>query len=262
MLNYSQNEMDFFRTCLFDYDLRLDGRSKIQLRDFSILNDVIKSCMSSYKLSYMDNQKEILFTVKGEIVPKQSAKEERLLNVTIDSMYKIEDNKLKKEIENYIEILILDKIDPEILRINKNFDDFYWRLNVDVYIFDALRMSLLQLLFIGVKNVIKNIKLPNLVLFTNEITGEKEFDLVELYEDVSEHDKEYPIEMDLSVPDVYVFAILNNSIMLDPTEEEFSIANSIVIISKLGNSVTNVQSIGSSVDIQKLAEISSLIKSI
>jgi exosome complex RNA-binding protein Rrp42 (RNase PH superfamily) len=118
------------------------------------------------------------------------------------------------------------------------------------------------MLMVGVKAVLKNIKLPRLVIFTNELTGEKEFDLVEMYEDVSEREKEYSIAEDIIVPDIYVFAVLNNSIFLDPTEEEFSIASSIVIISRHNEKVTNVQSIGSSVDIQKLQDISSLIKSL
>jgi exosome complex RNA-binding protein Rrp42 (RNase PH superfamily) len=262
MLNYSQNELDFFRTLLFDYDIRVDGRSKLSLRDFDTQMDVIPSCLSSLKISYNDNQKEMLFAVKGEIIPKASLKDEKLLYVSVDSMYRIDDLKLKREIENYIENLILSKINPDNLKISKSHDEYYWRLYVDIYIFDVLKMSLLQLLMIGVKSLIRNIKLPRLVLFTNEITGNIEFDLVEVYEDVSEKEKEYSLDADLSIPDVYVFSVINNSIFLDPTEEEFSIANSIVIISSHNDKITNVQSIGSSVDIQKLSDISSLIKSL
>jgi len=262
MFNYSENELDFFRTLLFDFDIRVDGRTKLAIREFIIKPDVISTCLSSLKLTYNDNQKEILFAVKGEIVNKSQQSEFELLQVTVDSMYKIEDLKLKKEIENYIENLILSKIDPEVLRINKTSDQFYWKLTVDVYIFDIIKMSLLQMIMIGVKTLLKTIKLPRLVIFTNEITGEKEFDLVEMYEDVSEREKEYSIADDIIVPDVYVFAVLNNAIFLDPTEEEFSIASSIVIISSHNDKVTSVQSIGSSVDIQKIEDISSLVKSL
>lgn len=261
MLNYSQNELDFFRTLLFDYDIRVDGRNKLTMREFYTQSDVIPSCLSSLKISYNDNQKEILFAVKGEIIPKSSLKDDKLLYVSVDSMYKIDDAKLKREIENHIENLILSKISYDHLKINKAHEEYYWRLYVDIYIFDLLKMNLLQLLMVGVKTVIKNVKLPGLVLFTNEITGNVEFDLLEVYQDVSEKEKEYSLNEDLSIPDVYIFAVINNTIFLDPNEEEFSIADSIVIISSHNDKITNVQSIGSSVDIQKLQDISSLIKS-
>ncbi len=122
-------------------------------------------------------------------------------------------------------------------------------------------MSLLQLLFIGVRSLINNLKVPRLVIFTNKITGNKEFDLIEVYQDVSENEKEMLLFDSLILPDVYVFAILKDSILLDPNEEEFTIASSIVIVSSHKEKIINVQSIGSSVDVNKLHEISILVKS-
>lgn len=264
MFNYSQNELDFFRTLLFDYDIRIDGRTKLSIRDYDMLTDVIPSCLSSLKLTYNDNQKEILFTVKGEIVhgggDLHGLRREKLLSVSVDSMYKIEDLKLKKEVENQIENLLLSKISFDALKVNKSSDEFYWKLYIDVYIFDVLKVSLLQMLMLGIKHLLKNVKLPRVVVFTNEITGNKEFDLVELYEDVAEQEKEYVMEVD--VPDVFVFAILNNNIFLDPTEEEFSISSSTVIISSHKGRVEEVQSLGSSVDIHKIQEFSAIIQSL
>jgi len=263
LLNYSQNEIEFFRTLLFDYDIRVDGRNKLTLRDHNLYLEVLPSCLSSLKITYMDNQKEILFAIKGEIVSRDSFRSnDKLISVSLDSMYKIEDVKSKKHIEDLIEELILSKIDKDALRINQNFEDFYWKLYVDIYVFDVIKMSLLQLLMIGVKAALRNISLPRLSVFTNEITGNKEYDLVEVYEDVSELEKEFSLRELIKVPDVFVFAILNNSIFLDPTEEEFSIATTIVIISSYEGKVTNFQSIGSNVDLQLINDISGLIKSL
>src|SRR5690606_28856652 len=112
----------------------------------------------------------------------------------------------------------------------------------------------------GTKIVLKNLKLPRAVVFTNEITGNKEFELLELYEDLSEIEKEKKIDID--VPDVFVFAILNNNVFLDPTEEEFSVSSSTVIISAHKGKVEEVQSVGSAVDIHKIQEICSIIQSL
>jgi exosome complex RNA-binding protein Rrp42 (RNase PH superfamily) len=257
MFNYSDNELDFFRTLIYDHEIRIDGRTKLSIREHEVFYNVIPTCLSSLKLVYNDNQKEILFAVKGEIVNKANINSEKLISLSVDSMYKIEDVKMKKELENHIETLLLAKINFDDFKINKNSDEYYWKIYIDIYIFDTLKLSLLQMLIIGTKILIKSIKLPKMVIFTNEITGNKEFDLIEVYEDVSEREKEYT--MDLKIPEVYLFAILNDSIYLDPNEEEFSIATSIVIISSFQGKIINVQSIGSSVDIHKIQEISSII---
>lgn len=268
MNNYSENEKEFFKKLLFDFDLRVDGRDKLSLRSYEVLNNIIPSCLSSIKLKFNDGQKEILFAVKGEILSKSqptiesaiSQEKPKLINISVDSMYKIEDTKMKKEIENYIESFILAKINIEDLRLNKNSDEYFWKIYIDVYIFDYLSMALLQMLTIGVKNVLKNLKLPNLVLFKNEITGNIEFDIAELYQDITMKEKE--LEINLEIPDMFIFAILNNAIYLDPTDEEYSVANSIVIVSCINGRISNIQSIGNSVEIQKMLDISTLIKSL
>ncbi len=259
MLNFSQNERDFFRTALFNYDIRLDGRTKIAFREFEILDNIIQSSFSSLKLSYNERQNEILFAVKGEIISAKT--NEKLILVSLDSMYRIDDNKIKKELENYIENLIITQLNKDLFKIDPHHDDYAWRFYIDIYVFDYIRISLLQILCIGVKNLLKQLKIPKLMTLTNEITGNKEFDLVEMYGDYSENEKEDLLFQSEKIPDIYVFAILKDSILLDPNEEEYTIASSIVIVSSYPNKILNVQSIGSSVDIHKLHEISLLVKS-
>ena len=131
-----------------------------------------------------------------------------------------------------------------------------------IYILDSLKMSLLQMLSIGIEHLIKNIKLPKVIVFNNEITGMKEYDIIENYEDVSDLDKEYSISNFVQIPHLLVFAILNNNIFLDPNEEESSVASSILIASSFQNKLLSLESIGSFVDIQKIFDVTSIIKSI
>jgi exosome complex RNA-binding protein Rrp42 (RNase PH superfamily) len=260
MINYSENEREFFRKLLFDFEIRIDGREKLSIREYEIIPNVVSSSTSSLKLIYNESQKEILFTIKGELdqnyIPNSPV--DKLINVNIDSMYKIEkeDQKLKKELENYLDTFIFSKISTDSFKVQELI---YWKIYIDIYVFDTIKLSILQMLAIGVKELIKGIKFPKLISFTNEITHNKEYDLLANYEDISEKENEYQIVVD--VPDVYVFSILNNAVFLDPTEEEFSVANSIVLLSTHKGSVLKIQSIGSSVDVQKILDITNMFKS-
>lgn len=265
MKNYSDNESEFFKTILLDYDIRTDGRNKLALRNFEIIHNVLPSCLSSVKLTYEENQKEILFAIKGDIVHLDSsfdASREKLFQVSIDTMYKLDDPKLKKQLENYIETLTFGKISIDAFKVDKNNNNYFWKFYLDIYVFDTLKMSLLQILAIGVKNVIKKIKTPRIVLFTNEITGAKEYDLIENYEDVTESEKEIALFEEIELPEIFVFAEFNNTVYLDPTEEETSVASSMVIVSSFKDKTTSIQSIGASVDIQKILDLNSLLKDI
>jgi exosome complex RNA-binding protein Rrp42 (RNase PH superfamily) len=259
LTNYSENEKIFFKKILLDYDIRIDGRDKLEIRDYQITKDIIPSCLSSIKISYNNYQKDILLTIKGEITDNIN---DKLLNISIDSMYKQDDinNKIKKEIENYIDILILSKIDKSNFNIN-NSNQYYWKLYIDIFIFDYLQLSLLQLISIGIKELLYNIRLPKLILFKNNITNNIEYDIIETYEDISEQDKIYLLDR-LQISDIYIFAIINNSLYLDPIEEETSICNCLIIVSSNNTIINSIQSVGTSIDIQQMFDISSIIKSI
>ena len=176
-------------------------------------------------------------------------------------MHRIEDLKQKKEMEDYIENLIFKSINTKEFQINENNKDYFWKLNVDLYIMDSLKFSIFQYICVGIKLLLKNLKLPKLVLFNNELTGETEFDLLEQYQDLSEEDK-LKSYSNLVVPDIYCFGLYKNSILLDPSDEEFAILETIIIISCNNGEVENTQSIGSSIDLSKIQAITSLVKTI
>jgi exosome complex RNA-binding protein Rrp42 (RNase PH superfamily) len=265
MKNYSENEREFFKSLLLDYEIRIDGRNKLAVRNFEVFQNVLPSCFSSSKLTYDDNQKEILFAIKGDIVqlnPNDESSAEKLFQVSIDTMYKVDDPKLKMQLENYIETLTFGKIPKDAFKVDKNNNEYFWKFYLDIYVFDTLKLSLLQILALGVKNVIKSIKTPRMIIFKNEITGAKEYDLIENYEDVTLEEKEIALFEGVELPEIYVFAELNNTVYLDPTEEETSVATSIVIVSSFKDKTVSIQSIGASVDIQKILDLNNLLKSI
>ena len=103
LTNYSENEKEFFKKIIIDFDTRIDGREKLTMRNYEITEDVIPSCFSSLRLKLIDYDKEILITIKGELL-KENNKTQENSNLTnesiilnIDSINKIED--IKKCIE-------------------------------------------------------------------------------------------------------------------------------------------------------------------
>lgn len=75
---------------------------------------------------------------------------DKILNISIDSMFRNEDLRTKKIIEDLLENLILKFIDTDIFILNKNIDrNFTWKLYIDIFLFCDIKMSLLQLLQIG-----------------------------------------------------------------------------------------------------------------
>jgi len=265
LVNFSENEREFFKKLLCDYDIRADGRDRLSIRSLDISQNVIPSSFSSLKIKLIDSNKEILIAIKADLLKFKN--EEKICdlnftNVNIDSINKIEDINLKNEIEDYIKNLILNKIDNKIFFLkneNNENTEYYWRLYIDVFLFDSVKITYLQIISLGVKQALLYLKLPKLIFFKNEISGISEYDLIENYKDISEQEKEVPLPLN-EIPDILVFSLINNTLYIDPSDEEESISNSIIIASKLNQNLESIQSIGSSVDLNKILDISNILK--
>ena len=190
---YSDNEIAFFKQLLLDFDIRIDGRDKTQIRKYDIEHNVINNCFSSLKMIYNNSKNEIIFTIKGELVKENledKNKEEEKYNennskiiTNIDSMamtnrspsaeeYKI----IKNKMESLINKLMISKINTDSLIIN-NEQKLYRKLYLDIFVFDDLRICLFQLILIGVKNTLLSVKIPKMIIFKNEIDDKLEYDL-------------------------------------------------------------------------------------
>ena len=276
MTQYSENEIAFFKQLLLEFDERIDGRNKMEIRKYGIENNVINNCFSSLKITYNNSKNEIIFTIKGELVKKdkKETNEEQPENeddskivINIDSMsmtnrgtsseeYKI----IKNKMESLINKLMISKIDTSSLVINDNETKLYWKLYLDIFVFDELRTSLFQLLSIGIKRTLLNIKVPKLIVFQNEIDDKFEYDLRKNYEDLTIEDSEEKINFE--VPNILVFSIVNNSLFLDPSDEEMVITPSSLFVSEVNKKLLNIESIGDSVDPILYSQIAEIIKTI
>jgi exosome complex RNA-binding protein Rrp42 (RNase PH superfamily) len=64
MSRFSENEREIFQSFLADFDLRNDGRSKLQPRHFKVEYNNLPSTYSSLRLIYSNKSKEIIFAIK------------------------------------------------------------------------------------------------------------------------------------------------------------------------------------------------------
>ena len=274
MSHYSENEIAFFKQLLLDFDIRVDGRNKMEIRKYNIEHNVINNCFSSIKMIYNNSKNEMIFTIKGELVKENEEHELDYNNennskfvVNIDSMsmtnrgpsseeYKI----IKNKMESLINKLMISKIPTDSLIINENKPKLYWKLFLDIFVFDDLRKSLFQLICIGIKNILLNIKVPKMIIFKNEIDDKFEYDLRKNYEDLTIEDSEEKIN--LVIPNIYVFSIINNCLYLDPCDEELVITPSNLYVSENNKKLLNIESIGDSVDPILYSQISDIIKNV
>ena len=49
MNQFSENEIAFFKQLLLDFDVRIDGRNKMDIRKYNIEKNTINNCFSSVK---------------------------------------------------------------------------------------------------------------------------------------------------------------------------------------------------------------------
>lgn len=101
--------------------------------------------------------------------------------------------------------------------------------------------------------------MPKVVLFKNETTGLLEYDTIEKYYDVSDSEKIITFK-DLKTPELFYFGLNKDCILLDPSEEEFSVIESTAIITHFKGNINHIESIGASIDINKIKEMSDLVK--
>lgn len=262
MAHYSENEITFFNQLVHEYDIRIDGRDKMEFRNYLLTNDIIKTCLSSLKISYNNFKNEIIFAVKGEVTTLYEITEtNKIINLSIDSMQKGNENlKIKNQIENLLNNMLIEKTKTDNLFIPDSKQQMIWKIYVDIFIFDEIKLSIFQMLELGLRNVLSNIKLPKIITFYNEITNNCEYDLKTNYGELAEVDSEYYPK--LTPPKILVFSVINNKLYLDPTNEELDISDSITFISVLNRKIYQIQTIGKSVNPLIILELENVISNI
>ncbi len=266
MIQYSENEISFFKQLLLDFDVRIDGRNKMDIRKYDIEKNNINNCFSSVKMTYNNSKNEMIFAIKGELIKENEEKKDNELKIelNINSLSNTQKGQnaeeyknIKNTMESLFNKLMLSKINTDCLIINKTEPLLYWKLYLDIFVFDNLRMSLFQLMSLGIKETLMNIKVPKMIAFQNELDDKFEYDLMQNYKDLTMEESEEKIK--LEIPNIYVFSIFNNELYLDPSDEELIITPSNLYISEIDKRILNIESIGDSVDPALYSQISDII---
>ena len=267
-MNFSENEIAFFKQLLLDFDIRIDGRNKMDIRKYSIEKNTVNNCFSSVKLTYNNTKNEIIFAVKGDLIKEDEGKNQDNLRIELNINSMSMNNKgqsdelklVKNKMESLINKLMISKINTDCLTINEKNPKLYWKLYLDIFVFDDLRISLFQLISIGIKETLLNVKVPKIIAFQNEIDDKFEYDLMQNYKDLTKEDSEEKIKFD--IPNIYVFSIFNNCLYLDPCDEELIITPSNLYISEFNKRILNIESIGDSVEPILYSQISDIIQNL
>ena len=134
MNQFSENEIAFFKQLLLDFDVRIDGRNKMDIRKYNIEKNTINNCFSSVKLTYNNTKNEIIFAVKGELIKEDKENNQNNLRIelNINSMsmtnkgQNSEESKLvKNKMESLINKLMISKINTDCLIINQKNGKIY-----------------------------------------------------------------------------------------------------------------------------------------
>ena len=267
-MNFSENEIAFFKQLLLDFDVRIDGRNKMDIRKYSIEKNTVNNCFSSVKLTYNNTKNEIIFAVKGDLIKEDDIKTQDNLRIELNINSMSMNNKslseemklVKNKMESLINKLMISKINTNCLIINEKNPKLYWKLYLDIFVFDDLRISLFQLISIGIKETLLNVKVPKIISFQNEVDDKFEYDLMQNYKDLTMEDSEEKIKFD--IPNIYVFSIFNNNLYLDPCDEELIITPSNLYISEFNKRILNIESIGDSVEPILYSQISDIIQNL
>ena len=160
MIQYSENEISFFKQLVLDFDVRIDGRNKMDIRKYDIEKNNINNCFSSVKMTYNNSKNEMIFAIKGELIKENEEKKDNELKIelNINSLSNTQKGQnaeeyknIKNTMESLFNKLMLSKINTDCLIINKKEPLLYWKLYLDIFVFDNLRMSLFQLMSLGIK---------------------------------------------------------------------------------------------------------------
>ena len=267
-MNFSENEIAFFKQLLLDFDVRIDGRNKMDIRKYSIEKNTVNNCFSSVKLTYNNKKNEIIFAIKGDLIKEDEGKNKDNIRIELNINSMSMNNKgqsdelklVKNKMESLINKLMISKINSDCLIINEKNPKLYWKLYLDIFVFDDLRISLFQLISIGIKETLLNVKVPKIISFQNEVDDKFEYDLMQNYKDVTMEDSEDKIKFD--IPNIYVFSIINNNLYLDPCDEELIITPSNLYISEFNKRILNIESIGDSVEPILYSQISDIIQNL
>lgn len=263
---FSSDEINFFKS-LLDNEIRPDGRNFNQVKKFSVKQDILPSCLSSIEIKNKDTN--IFLSLKAEITKEYEGISINCDSLSYKSFNQQNQNQVKgsnfnnisknkeltlvnineiQEVLYLIDKLILSKIDQSKLVIHGNNSTMFWSININIFSLEKLYLHNLQTVIIGVKELLINSNFPIIDVFRNKITDEIEYTLME---------NSYR-KINFEVNDTFVIGCYDDNYLIDPSMEELTVIDTIILLSiDINNKIEHIETLGSIVD---LKEFDSLIE--
>lgn len=263
---FSSEEINFFKS-LLDNEIRPDGRHFNQVKKFTVKQDILPSCLSSIEIKNKDTN--IFLSLKAEITKEYEGISINCDSLSYKSFNQQNQNQVKgsnlnnisknkeltlvnineiQEVLYLIDKLILSKIDQSKLVINGNNSTMYWSININIFSLEKLYLHNLQTVIIGVKELLISSNFPIIDVFRNKITDEIEYTLIE---------NSYR-KINFEVNDTFVIGCYDDNYLIDPSMEELTVIDTIILLSiDINNKIEHIETLGSIVD---LKEFDSLIE--
>lgn len=257
-ISKSENEIQFFKL-LNSHHLRFDGRSYFESRPYKIANNIYNTCFSSISISNSTNN--CILTLKGDVVDLEN------FEVKLSFEPKPKDDKESNEVLELLNLFLINKLSHNYLM--PFIKAYSWRFYIDIFSTESLNITMIQMLSYGINELLKEAKIPFLVLTSNQFSNE-ERELFVIGSNwnspsvLSENEQVHSINTS-GINFLYFFGLENtyNNLLLDPAYEELSILDSYVILSINDlKEVTNLSAIRGNIDLRKIEEINNFVSSL
>jgi exosome complex RNA-binding protein Rrp42 (RNase PH superfamily) len=274
--NQSKEEISFFKNLLLN-NIRPDGRLAHQSKKFKLIENTLSS--SIYSLELKNKETNIYFSLIGEL-----SRNYQPISLTCDSLgYKsvvtskftgsssslstsgglggdntnISSSEVQ-EIFFIIDKLILSKIDKSKFRIqqknmentnDENSECFYWNFNINIYSLEKIYFHNLQTIAFGINYILQKFEVPLIEVFHNQFTRVLEYNVVE-----NSYEK-----LNLILENLLVIGSYNGNLFLDPSLEELSVIEALVLLTINDNKITHFETSGFLVDLGNLESLENFV---
>ncbi len=257
-ISKSENEIQFFKL-LNSHHLRFDGRNYFESRPYKIANNIYNTCFSSISISNSTNN--CILTLKGDVVEAEN------FEVKLSFEPKPKDDKESNEVLELLNLLLINKLSHKTLM--PSIKDYSWRFYIDIFSTEPLNITMIQMLSYGIKELLKEAKIPIMVSTLNQFNNEEKelFVIGSNWNTTSILAEEDQVNhLDISgINILYFFGLENtfNNLFLDPAYDELLILDSYVMLSiNDKKEITNLSAIKGNIDLRKIEEINNFVISL
>lgn len=193
--------------------IRPDGRQQYQFRPIEVFTDFLPSSNGSSRIIASDGS-ECVVSIKSKVVDHTI--NDDLLQIEIDIAGERDDSLITESCTSLFN-KVLKNIDIKQLQLTRKYS---FKIFIDVLVLSSNSYPV-SLISFGLYSALNSTSLPKLI---------STFDDLEVEELPMFHDYDL-VKLEISPPLVFVLAIVNNNIFIDPAANESEVANNGLIIS-------------------------------